>query len=85
MTRAELIVEREQLLSRNQYLECVNQQLQAKVSWFEEQFKLTRARAFGSSSESTSEVSQGVLVFNEAEAAFDSARAEAETEKITYT
>jgi transposase len=85
MTRAELIVEREQLLSRTQHLECVNQQLQAKVSWFEEQFKLTRARAFGSSSESTSEVSQGVLVFNEAEAAFDSARAEAETEKITYT
>jgi transposase len=85
MTRAELIVEREQLLSRTQHLECVNQQLEAENRWLKEQFKLTRARAFGSSSESTSEVSQGVLVFNEAEAAFDSAPAEAETEKITYT
>jgi hypothetical protein len=39
----------------------------------------------GSSSESTSEVSQGSLVFNETEAVFDSAPGEAETEKIAYT
>ena len=85
MTRAELIVEREEHLTRIQQLESTNQQLQAKVSWFEEQFKLARHRQFGSSSESTAEVSQGALVFNEAEAVFDSAPEAAETEKITYT
>ena len=78
MTRAQLIIEREQHLSRIQHLE-------AKVNWFEEQFKLARHRQFGSSSEKTSNLTQSELVFNESEATLDSAPEVVESQTITYT
>ena len=76
---------REELIAENGRLQSIIEQLQTKVSWFEEQFKLARARQFGVSSESTVEVSQGALLFNEAEATLDSAPVEVEPETITYT
>jgi len=76
---------RDELIAENGRLQAINQQLEAKVSWFEEQFKLARARQFGSSSEATQEVSQGALVFNEAEATLDSTPEVVESETITYT
>jgi len=85
LTRDELIAENGRLGAIIQQLEASNQQLQAKVSWFEEQFKLARVRQFGSSSEATAEVSQGALVFNEAEVTLDSAAEVVESETITYT
>lgn len=92
VTRAELIVEREQHLkqladseTRIQHLECTNQQLEAQNHWLKEQFKLARARQFGSSSEATAELSQVALVFNEAEVLADSTPVESEPETITYT
>lgn len=85
LTRDELIVEKGRLEEKVTLLESVNQQLEAKVSWFEEQFKLARAREFGSSSERMEPASQGELVFNEAEALVDSTAEVAEQETITYT
>src|ERR1017187_3827319 len=78
MTRAELMVEREQHITRIQHLE-------AKVNWFEEQFKLAQHRQFGSSSEKMTALLQNELVFDEAEATLDSVPVEVETETITYT
>ena len=76
---------REQLIVENGRLQSIIQQLEAENRWLKEQFKLSRARQFGSSSELTSEVSQGALVFNEAEATLDSTPEVVETETITYT
>src|SRR5450759_3868432 len=78
MTRAELMVEREQHVTRIQHLEAENR-------WFKEQFKLAQHRQFGSSSEKMTALLQNELVFNEAEATLDSAPVEAEPETITYT
>lgn len=81
---------REELIAENGRLQSIIEQLQTKVSWFEEQFKLARARQFGSSSErmacrQAQEVCQGELVFNEAEALADSPCEAVEPETITYT
>lgn len=99
MTRAQLLVEREQHLrdlaesrkdltesmSRIQHLEAENQDLEYKINWFKEQFRLARHRQFGSSSENASALSQTELVFNESEATLDSASEVVEPQTVTYT
>jgi transposase len=75
----------EELITHSARLEEKITLLEAKVSWFEEQFKLVRARQFGASSERMESASQGELVFNEAEAALDSPCEAVESETITYT
>ena len=81
MTRAELIVEREQLLSRTQHMEARIQELEAQLNWLLEQIKLAKHRQYGSSSENVA--IQSELVFNEAESTLDSTPEVVETETIT--
>ena len=57
-------------------------ELEAKLQWFEEQFRLARHRQFGASSEQTP-AAQQALVFNEAEAAAAPAVPEPTVETIT--
>ncbi|MBE3087913.1 MAG: IS66 family transposase, partial [Chloroflexi bacterium] len=60
-----------------------NAQLEAKLQWFEEQFRLAKHRQFGASSEKTP-AEQQALVFNEAEATAAPAP-EPTVETVTYT
>lgn len=92
MTRAQLLVEREQHLrdltesrSRVQHLEVEKQELQYENNWLKEQFRLARHRQFGSSSDNVSALSQPELLFNESEATLDSAPEVVEPQTITYT
>jgi transposase len=59
------------------------EQLEAKVAWFEEQFRLAKQRQFGSSSEQTAAVQEPNL-FNEAEVIAEPALPEPPVEVITY-
>ncbi|MHB9038089.1 MAG: IS66 family transposase [Armatimonadota bacterium] len=81
MTRSELIVEREQLLSRTQHMEARIQELETQNRWLLEQIKLAKHHRFGSSSENVA--IQSEFVFNEAEATLDSAPEVVETETVT--
>jgi len=85
MTRAQLIVEREQFQADLAASKARIQHLEAQVNWFKEQFKLAKHRQFGPSSEKMSALSQTELLFNEAEATLDSMPTEAEPKTITYT
>lgn len=63
----------EDLQQRCETLEKQNAELTAKLKWFEEQFRLSKQRQFGSSSEKTnSDQLELPLVFNEAEVESDS-------------
>lgn len=72
----------EQLNDKILCLEQQNAELDAKLKWYEEQFRLSRQKQFGASSEKTSD--EQLNLFNEAE---DSANAQLEeptVETITY-
>ncbi len=58
-------------------------ELTAKVRWFEEQFRLSRQKRFGRSSEQTN--SEQLSLFNEAEAEAKPQLAEPTVGEITYT
>jgi len=73
-----------ELVQDNQAKDQKIAELQAKVSWFEEQFRLAQHRQFGTSSEQTP-VDQQTLVFNEAEVIAETPVDEVELEKISYT
>ncbi len=73
----------QQLHDENQRLTLQNEQLQAKLSWYEEQFRLSRHRQFGSSSEKTAHPEQ-ISVFNEAEMLADKKVDEPVMEDIQY-
>jgi len=62
-------------------LEQQNAELTAKLTWFEEQFRLGQQRRFGRSSEVTAEQTQ---LFNEAEAEAKPSLPEPTVEEITY-
>jgi transposase len=74
---------REELVEINGKLADQVAQLEAKVAWFEEQFRLAKHRRFGSSSEQTPVPEQPSL-FNEAEALADPQAPEPTVETITY-
>lgn len=63
-------------------LEQQNAELTAKLNWFEEQFRLSQHRRFGSSSERTNPEQQ--QLFNEAEVEAQPTLAEPTVETITY-
>lgn len=63
-------------------LEQQNAELTAKLHWFEEQFRLSKHRQFGSSSEQTIQEQQ--QLFNEAEVEAQPTLAESTVEMITY-
>nr|WP_249261019.1 IS66 family transposase [Virgibacillus pantothenticus] len=58
------------------------EELEAKIKWYEEQFRLSQQRRFGSSSEKTD--ADQLSLFNEAEATADSTVEEPTVETITY-
>jgi transposase len=57
----------EELETRNTELEKQNEALQAKLKWFEEQFRLSQQQKFGASSEKTNPDQLALSFFNEAE------------------
>ncbi|WP_245545002.1 IS66 family transposase [Lentibacillus jeotgali] len=59
-----------------------NEALEAKLKWYEEQFRLSQQRRFGSSSEKTD--SNQLSLFNEAEETADPTTQEPTVETITY-
>lgn len=73
----------EQLQQQNAQLEKQNAELSARLSWYEEQFRLAQQKRFGASSEKTHPDQLELNLFNEAEvtAAPESGT---ESEQITY-
>jgi transposase len=82
-TREELVETAQALVEDNTNLNRKVVQLEAKIAWFEEQFRLAQHRRFGASSEQTP-VGQEALLFNEAEACATPALPEPTVEEITY-
>lgn len=71
----------EQLRARCESLEKEKAELNAKLKWFEEQFRLSKQRQFGASSEKTD--GNQLSLFNEAEATADPAAEEPTVETVT--
>src|SRR5699024_6488216 len=69
--------------ARTEKLEIEKEALEAKLKWYEEQFRLSQQRRFGSSSEKTN--SDQLSLFNEAEATANPDEEEPTIETITYT
>ncbi len=80
MENAEIIIQ--ELENRCALLEQQNAELTSKVSWFEEQFRLSQQQKFGRSSEQTGEGQ--IQLFNEPESEADSSSPEPVMEEITY-
>ncbi|WP_121639575.1 IS66 family transposase [Virgibacillus sp. Bac330] len=66
----------------NEKLELEKEELEAKLKWYEEQFRLLQQQKFGSSSEKTN--SDQLSLFNEVEDTSDSNHEEPTVEAITY-
>ena len=80
MENAETIIQ--ELENRCALLEQQNAELTSKVSWFEEQFRLSQQRRFGRSTEQTG--AGQIQLFNEAESEAASFSPEPVMEEITY-
>lgn len=65
-----------------QVLKQQNAELDAKIKWYEEQYRLSAQRQFGSSSEKT--IPEQISLFNEAEDSADPAKEEPTLESVTY-
>ncbi|WXJ81351.1 hypothetical protein MHLNE_07020 [Moorella humiferrea] len=65
-------------------LEQQNAELTAKLNWFMEQFRLSKKRQFGVSSERTEPLPEQLLLFNEAEVEARPEEREPDLETITY-
>ena len=65
-----------------QILKQQNAELDAKIKWYEEQYRLSAQRQFGSSSEKT--MPEQISLFNEAEDSADPAKEEPTLESVTY-
>lgn len=68
--------------AQNERLEMEKEALEAKLKWYEEQFRLSQQRRFGSSSEKTD--SEQLSLFNEAEDTANPTVEEPTVETITY-
>lgn len=66
-TKTKLNINEEYSDLKNKYalLEQTNEELTAKLNWYEEQFRLSQQKRFGASSEQTD--SNQLSIFNEAE------------------
>jgi transposase len=74
-----------QLEEQCRWLEQQNAELTAKLNWFMEQFRLSKKRQFGVSSERTKPLEEEqLLLFNEAEVAARPEAPEPDLETITY-
>lgn len=71
-----------ELVKENEKLRKENAELAAKVRWFEEQFRLSQKKRFGSSSERTDQLQLGL--FDEAEEEAEPHLEEPTLEEITY-
>lgn len=65
-------------------LQAQVEELTAKIKWYEEQFRLSQQKRFGSSSEKTDDDQLALLLFNEAEQLADPTVSEPIHETITY-
>ncbi len=65
-------------------LQAQVEELTAKVRWYEEQFRLSQQKQFGTSSEKTPNNQIALELFNEAEKESDSETPEPAVETITY-
>lgn len=74
----------ENLQQRCETLEKQKAELTAKLKWFEEQFRLSKQRQFGSSSEKTNPDQLELPLFNEVEVEAEPAAEEPTVETITY-
>lgn len=74
----------ENLEQRVNSLEKQNAELAAKIAWYEEQFRLSKQRQFGVSSEKTDANQLQLPLFNEAEITADSGVEEPTVETIVY-
>ncbi|SDZ69004.1 Transposase C of IS166 homeodomain-containing protein [Evansella caseinilytica] len=74
----------EQLEKRVSSLEKQNAELAAKIVWYEEQFRLSKQRQFGISSEKTPEGQLELPLFNEAEVCQNPGEEEPSYEEVTY-
>lgn len=74
----------EELAAKNAALEKQNEVLQAKIKWFEEQFRLSQHQKFGTSSEKNNPDPLELSLFNEAEITADEKVKEPTLETITY-
>jgi len=72
----------EELNDKILILEQQNAELDARIKWYEEQFRLSRQKQFGASSEKTS--SEQLNLFNEAEDTANPEVEEADIETIMY-
>jgi len=66
----------------NEKLQMEKEELEAKLKWYEEQFRLSQQRRFGASSEKTHP--DQLSLFNEAESTADPAMEEPTVETMTY-
>lgn len=74
----------ENLQERCDFLEKQVVELASKVKWYEEQFRLSQQRRFGSSSEKTPSDQLELSLFNEAEVEADAVSEEPVSETVTY-
>lgn len=74
----------EKLEQRVTSLEQRNAELTAKIAWYEEQFRLSKQRQFGKSSEKTPEDQIELPLFNEAEVCQNDQTEEPTFEEVTY-
>ncbi|WP_208860929.1 IS66 family transposase zinc-finger binding domain-containing protein, partial [Paenibacillus alginolyticus] len=75
----------EELEQKTAKLEQQNAELTAKISWYEEQFRLAQQKRFGASSEKTDSDQIAMDLFNEAEVLSTPASEEPDTESVTYS
>lgn len=68
-----------------EYYKARNEELEAKLRWYEEQFRLFQKQKYGASSEKTNEDQLTLSLFNEAEDTADLNTEEPNLETITYT
>src|SRR5690625_7012188 len=72
----------EYYVDRTEKLEMEKEELEAKLKWYEEQFRLSQQQRFGSSSEKVNP--DQLSLFNETEVTADSTVEEPTVETITY-
>src|SRR5690625_4186592 len=68
-----------------EYYQARNEELEAKLKWYEEQFRLLQKQKYGASSEKTNEDQMSLPLFNEAEDTADPKVEEPALDTITYS
>lgn len=74
----------EYYIAYSQELESEKVELEAKLRWYEEQFRLLQKQKYGASSEKTNEDQLSLPLFNEAEDTANTEMEEPALETITY-